>query len=890
MGNIQRIQKNFFAETTGKCQIRVEANTDSTTGRFLFSRLSLKNAEESSYSPDEYTAIVDIPRKNPTEQFDFRVEFYDINNNFIPIKVVQSVPFTKGNQALGLEASINVKNSGIADAGDILSVEGGIVQIASTNIQSSTIAGLGDPTNFSSELEIATSSLALATASLQSATASLGADISGSLAAGAQSASNAADSASAATLIAITGSENAVLSGSLSASIAITGNENAVLSGSAFATIAGDNSVLSGSAFAGNAALSASVSGTVDPSTGKLTKNPTPSGDGLFLGADNLGFYESDTWKTYMSSSGQFFLSGTGDNSLEWTGEQLQIKGDITASTGNIGGFTLDDSKLIGFVNAGATKAVQLDSGQSGDWTFDGDDVGGFLLTTSGSGAVDSIVNNAWVAEPNQKKFYFRVGSDNQFIKFQQRDSAGGLEISASNFSVSGSVVEAQSASFDHVSITSKDNVFSVSPAGRMIANNADIKGDISASGGSIGGFTIQGDQLLGSDSALVLDGSGTPKIKFVSSSVDVVTLSSQNSLSPIVTISAPTMLGSSFTSQNDSDLESFTDFFAHSLSITQSPTTMTETISDSSLRFPNTGTVTSSFDGVTATFTGTLDPQTASNPFVSSVMESFNGVVGFGSNSCKIGIRIKKSDGTVVSSTERTLTTSYIGTNASSHQLGTSGSHAFSLGVDLESGSNYSFETFIKDGTSFISTTTGGCSITSVFRTPDIGSISVNVPTSNTIQPFTEISRGGFQVVSDADSSNLKVVKLPADQTAANALSVSGSIEASGNITAFASSDERLKENITTIPDSLEKVKNLRGILFNWKDGYTPKVHPYGTNRDIGVIAQEIQKVLPEVVKENVHNKFLGVKYEKLTPLLLEAIKELSDRIENLENKLKDK
>ena len=115
LGNIQRIQKNFFAETTGKCQIRVEANTDSTTGRFLFSRLSLKNAEESSYSPDEYTAIVDIPRKNPTEQFDFRVEFYDINNNFIPIKVVQSVPFTKGNQALGLEASINVKNSGIAD-------------------------------------------------------------------------------------------------------------------------------------------------------------------------------------------------------------------------------------------------------------------------------------------------------------------------------------------------------------------------------------------------------------------------------------------------------------------------------------------------------------------------------------------------------------------------------------------------------------------------------------------------------------------------------------------------------------------------------------------------------------------------------------------------------
>ena len=174
LGNINNVRKNFFSDINGKCQIRVESNTAINSGSFLFSRLSLKNAEESSYSPDEYTAIVDIPRKNPTEQFDFRVEFYDINNNFIPIKVEQSVPFTKGNQALGLEASINVKNSGIADAGDILSVDAaGVVQIASTNIQSSTIAGLGDPTNFSAEIAVATQSLQIQTTNLNQATQSL---------------------------------------------------------------------------------------------------------------------------------------------------------------------------------------------------------------------------------------------------------------------------------------------------------------------------------------------------------------------------------------------------------------------------------------------------------------------------------------------------------------------------------------------------------------------------------------------------------------------------------------------------------------------------------------------------------------------------------------------
>ena len=73
IGNQQNVTKNFFSEINGKCQIRVKANTQVNgvnnfpTGSFVFGTLSLKNAEESSYSPDEYTAIVDIPRKNPTE-------------------------------------------------------------------------------------------------------------------------------------------------------------------------------------------------------------------------------------------------------------------------------------------------------------------------------------------------------------------------------------------------------------------------------------------------------------------------------------------------------------------------------------------------------------------------------------------------------------------------------------------------------------------------------------------------------------------------------------------------------------------------------------------------------------------------------------------------------
>ena len=573
LGNVIVGRKNFFAECTGKCQIRVESNTNESEGKFLFSRLSLKNAEESSYSPDEYTAIVDIPRKNPTEQFDFRVEFYDINNNFIPIKVEQSVPFTKGNQAVGLEASINVKNSGIADAGDILSVQGGVVQIASTNIQSSTIAGLGDPTNFSAELQTATASLESKTTNLQIATASLGADITSSLAAGAVSASNAAQSASlaenkadtalvgnqnavlsgsaAATLVgedsvlsgslsasaaqsnaesfATTAANNATLSGSLSASVAITGNENAVLSGSAFATIAGDNSVLSGSAFSADAALSASESGSVDPSTGKLTKTPTPAGSGLFLGAENMGFYDTDQWKTYMSSSGEFFLTGSdANNYLRWSGSTLEIGGSIVLTNGspstNLGplnAFTESQDSINSNLNA-ATSSYLSEPATFGGGGFDLADVtlsgGGLYLGANNLGYYDG---GAWKTYMDNNGNFFLGGTSgnltwngtNLLINGIITASAGYIGTPADGFNINSSYIGNGKATLgdsntgvyvgtDGIALGAS-NVFSVTDAGGLTATNASISGSITAQGGSVGGWSIDGNTLSSTSMSL---------------------------------------------------------------------------------------------------------------------------------------------------------------------------------------------------------------------------------------------------------------------------------------------------------------------------------------------------------------------------------------------------
>jgi hypothetical protein len=98
--------------------------------------------------------------------------------------------------------------------------------------------------------------------------------------------------------------------------------------------------------------------------------------------------------------------------------------------------------------------------------------------------------------------------------------------------------------------------------------------------------------------------------------------------------------------------------------------------------------------------------------------------------------------------------------------------------------------------------------------------------------------------------------------------LHVSGNILATGDVTAF--SDERLKTEIETISEAVDKVKQLRGVTFQ-KDG-----------RDsLGVIAQEVQKVLPEVVHES--GDYLSVAYGNIVGLLIEAVKEQQEQIDEL-------
>jgi hypothetical protein len=111
-------------------------------------------------------------------------------------------------------------------------------------------------------------------------------------------------------------------------------------------------------------------------------------------------------------------------------------------------------------------------------------------------------------------------------------------------------------------------------------------------------------------------------------------------------------------------------------------------------------------------------------------------------------------------------------------------------------------------------------------------------------------------------------------------ATGTAGRIDASGDIVAFSSSDRNFKENITPIPNALEKISKISGNTYDWKEDMK-EYHGFEGN-DVGVIAQEIEEILPQLVTTR-ENGYKAVKYDKLVALLIEGIKEQQIQIQEL-------
>ena len=170
------------------------------------------------------------------------------------------------------------------------------------------------------------------------------------------------------------------------------------------------------------------------------------------------------------------------------------------------------------------------------------------------------------------------------------------------------------------------------------------------------------------------------------------------------------------------------------------------------------------------------------------------------------------------------------------------------------------------------ISAMIGGAAVNSIIGTANqivasapTGVVTLSLPQS--ISPVSSVQFGSVGVGTAASG-------------------VTGEIRAIGEITSYYSSDANLKENVVTIDNALAKLRQISGVMFDWsdeeitrrggEDGYFVRKH------DTGIIAQEVEAVLPEVVAAR-PDGYKAVKYEKLAGLIIQAINELADQVDEI-------
>ena len=133
----------------------------------------------------------------------------------------------------------------------------------------------------------------------------------------------------------------------------------------------------------------------------------------------------------------------------------------------------------------------------------------------------------------------------------------------------------------------------------------------------------------------------------------------------------------------------------------------------------------------------------------------------------------------------------------------------------------------------------------------------------------------GPLTITSAAASSN----KTTGAVIVTGGVGIGGALNVGGDITAFSSSDVSLKENITPISNAVDKVRSISGNTFTWNEKSV-----YNGEEGTGIIAQEIEALKLPGVTETRQDGTKAVRYDRLVPLLIEAIKELDGKIKSLE------
>ena len=630
---------------------------------------------------------------------------------------------------------------------------------------------------------------------------------------------------------------------------------------------------------------------------------------GLNLTADYLGYYDGSTFGSYMNSSGGFYLGGE-NGALQWDGNALVISGSIQVIGGNAATTdNIDDAIQSGSVSAQAAQtAAQLFASTaaahavtSGSEASENAVVSGSTAAAAAQAAATQQAINDASASINLLANGGWVGGNGTFITNTSISSpviAGNAGYISSVFKVgSGITLDGDAPNNLNPKIyigggtwgdagtsfyVDVDNGFSLGDKLTWDGDNLTIEGSITLTNNLLDGYAQSSE--VSSSIQTELDGAldGYAQSSEVSSSI-------QNEL-------AGALDGYVENSQTSSLINPSTYSFGPSATYQLTTPTVSASglyLGNQYLGYYNGGWKT--FMGDNGSFylggtAGALQWDGGSNLVISGSIYAENGTFSGNVDGATISggtINIGSGNFTVDGSGNVDVSSTIdlaaggdinVGTNGS---ISTSGLTIFNDSVTIQPyvndltgggfgpGSTSGGELQFDKGPDIYFGSGIGSAIRgmAIYNGAGGNSHTLILSSVGSVQIAEYVSSGVYNDWANFNSSGL---------------TVEGSITATGNITAYYSSDRRLKDNITPLTSSLIKISKIGGYEFDWNENQSDF-----EGHDVGVIAQEIQEVLPEVVTER-KDGYLAVRYEKIIPLLIEGIKELTDRVEKLEEENK--
>jgi hypothetical protein len=817
-------------------------------GEWHLGNISLKLSEDTAFSPDSVSFITTMPTILGNDLFNFKFEFYDLNNNYVPVFVTQSATFVGSSNT---NALISASLSQSLDA--LFKVSSSIS--GTMTVYSSSASG---------SITVVSGSVNTLSSSVSSSIYSLSASVSQS------SATILSASLSTVQLLADGGLSGSFISGSIIGEKFI------------FSPVIGGSIGYFSSFFKVGTAPSIYLDARQIPRK-IFIGGAIPSGQTEYSGA-----YNNANTPVYLDSAGQFSLG----NKLSYdTSGNLSVNGSITVTGGNA---ATDANSLLYATRAAASASISASAAQS-NAASDATTKANIAITTSAISAsnaalsasaafqnakavADSIANgtytggtlisatsiispviagaNGYISQTlkvgdggitlngvakaiyigsgnyGQSNTSFYVDSTNRFSLGNKLtfDTSGNLtvtgEINAGGGTFSGNIV-------------STGNISGGTISGATLSGaTGTFTGEITANSGLIGGWTI-GDNKIYVPNAITLDaggGTGGKNITFFDTSgVGRVFIKQATEFASRVSSGGLANQTANFLSQG-----------------TPSQISVTRTVGSTFVAESG------------KTYVVSVDVQVGNGNTAMTTSNSF---------------ALDAYNDIYLENTSTGARRSILSVQASLTAAGEYG----------ESFINSTTWTAVVGRTGQITITGAGETyrVVQVFTWREVGAATPVLYDYSmvgirwdavVVSSFVEIIAGGIQVA--RDSGNYVIMSR---QGTSPMLQVGGEGTFTGDVTANTSSDIRLKENIVKIPNAIDKVLKISGNTFEWKEGFKDIHSKEGI--DVGVIAQEIENVLPSVVITR-ENGYKGVQYEKLVALLIEAIKELKKEIDELKNK----